>query len=47
MVSNLDWPVLEEHSCSHSFIIILKQSYDVFSNASQFKLLDFWFDQTI
>ena len=45
--SNLDWPELEKHSLSHSFIITLKQSYDVFPNFCQSKLLDFDWNNTI
>ena len=41
--SNLDWPELEKHSLSHSFIITLKQSYDIFPNSGLSKLLDFTF----
>ena len=39
--SNLDWPELEKHNLSRSFIIALKQSYDIFPNSLQSKLLDF------
>ena len=38
--SNLDWPELEKRGLSQSFIITLKQSYDVFPTPVSLNCLD-------